>query len=258
MVLTRIFDSRKLGPMKVAGFMSGKGTNLIKIIEHERALVKSTGLSPYQVAVIFSDNSESNAVKIGKEFAIPTFVYDLEAFCAKKKVSVKDMTVRAKYEQQCLEVLKTFECPVAAYAGYMRKATPVFVDAFLGVNVHPADLTIKGENGKPKYRGDHTVLDAILAGEKEVRSTTHLVENKVDCGPILMVSAPVKIAYHPVRSEIEGNLADKYQDKLKEAGDWVIFPKTLEYMASGRFALDDKGDLYFDEKPIPNGVRLTV
>lgn len=239
--------------MNVAGFMSGKGTNLIKIIEHEQKLAQERGKSPYHVAVIFSDNSKSKAVEISSRFAIPAFTYDLQAFCAKKGASIKDMQARSEYERECVKVIDAFDCGVAAYAGYMRKATPVFVNSFLGINVHPANLTIKREDGKPKYRGDHVVLDAIEAGEKEIRSTVHIVDEKVDCGNILMISAPV-----PIPQGYDKLLpAYQYQDMLKEVGDWVIFPRTLEYIADGRFAADDgMHNLYFDGKPIPNGVKV--
>jgi folate-dependent phosphoribosylglycinamide formyltransferase PurN len=256
LIVVKKFHDACEGSMKVAGLMSGKGTNLIKIIEHEQELKQERGKSPYHVAVIFSDTPRSKAVEIGSRFAIPTVVYDLEAFCAKKGVPIKDMQARTEYERECMKALGQFECPVAAYAGYMRKATEIFVNSFVGVNVHPADLTIKGENGKPKFRGDHAVLDAIQAGEKEIRSTTHLVSHDVDCGGILMVSAPVQIKY-PLPERVKATLAGAYQDVLKEKGDWVIFPKTLEYMATGKIEIEiGSTDLYFDKKPIPNGIRL--
>jgi folate-dependent phosphoribosylglycinamide formyltransferase PurN len=245
--------------MNVAGFMSGKGTNLIKIIEYEQRLRQERGKSPYHVAVIFSDNHQSKANEIGAKFGVPVFTYDLESFCAAGGFNIKDMDARAEYEWQCVKVLDRFDCTVAAYAGYMRKATPALVNSFLGINVHPADLTIKGENGKPKYRGDHAVLDAMQAGEKEIRSTTHIVEEKVDCGSVLMVSAPVNVECNLAELSDAGKkvTAARYQDDLKGVGDWVIFPKTLEYIADGRFAADDEmHNLYFDGNPIPNGVRL--
>ena len=49
---------------------------------------------------------------------------------------------------------------------------------------------------------------------------------------------------------------ETYRDQLKEIGDWIIFPRTLEYIADGRFAQDDEGRLYFDNERIPNGLRI--
>jgi len=36
MKLEKLYDSSKYGQLRVAGFISGKGTNLIKILEHEK------------------------------------------------------------------------------------------------------------------------------------------------------------------------------------------------------------------------------
>jgi folate-dependent phosphoribosylglycinamide formyltransferase PurN len=257
-VVAPFFDTSK-GIMNVAGFMSGKGSNLVKIIEHEQKLEKERGKAPYHVAVIFTDNPKSSAAEIGSRFAIPTIVYDLESFCAKKRAPIKDMNARAEYELEVMKTLREFECDVAAYAGYMRRATDIFVGSFVGVNVHPADLTIKGNDGKPKYRGDNAVRDAIRAGENKIRSTTHLVSNEVDCGGILMVSPAVNVECNLVKLSEAGikGIASRYQDVLKEKGDWVIFPRTLEYIADKRFEREiGSPDLYFDKKLIPNGIRV--
>ena len=68
------------GRMRIAGFISGGGSNLVKIIEHGIQIESEEGRSPYQVVVIFSENPESNAEKIGKEFGIPVVVKDLSEF----------------------------------------------------------------------------------------------------------------------------------------------------------------------------------
>jgi len=252
---TKFYDYNELGKMSIAGLMSGRGTNLVKIIRHEKELDKTAGAgSPYHVAVIFSDTPKSNANEIGSIFGIPVLTYDLESFCAKRGLPVRNMAARYEYEEQCMKALEGFNCPVAAFAGYMRKASGVFLNSFLAINVHPADLTIKGPDGKPKYRGDHAVLDALKAGEKEIRATTHIAEKEVDCGRILMISKPVIVTHKP--SEITPEIADEYQEKLKEVGDWDIFPRTLQHIAEGRFARDGKDELYFDGRFIPNGVRL--
>ena len=254
MKLEKLYDSSKYGQLRVAGFISGKGTNLIKILEHEKKLKEERGTSPFHVAVIFSDNYKSNASVIGDTYGIRVFLNGMDNFFEKRGKSIKDKLTRVMYEMECMEVLSKFECPVAAYAGYMRRATPVFVNAFLGVNVHPADLTIRNFDGNPKYRGDHAVKDAILVGERFLSSTTHIVSEKVDCGNILMVSKPLDINY-PLPKNIE-EFSDNVQDALKEVGDWVIFPKTLEYIADGRYSKDENENLYFDGEAIPMGLRL--
>jgi folate-dependent phosphoribosylglycinamide formyltransferase PurN len=248
------------GPLRVAGLMSGSGTNIRKILEHQGRLTALEGRSPYEVVVLFTDNAQSNAVAIGKEYDIPVIVRDLSGFCARHRVSRRDLGAREEFDRQTVLALSPFGVKVAAYGGYMSIATRPLVEAFLGVNVHPADLSIENPDGTRKYVGDHAVRDAIASGEKTVRSSTHIIEPVVDGGRILMISEPVEVVLEP-----EWDLSDPEdlrkaevfnQERLKKLGDWVIFPRTLEEMARGKFSRDAQGNLYYAGRPIPKGWRL--
>jgi folate-dependent phosphoribosylglycinamide formyltransferase PurN len=134
--------------------------------------------------------------------------------------------------------------------------TPVLLNEYDGkiVNVHPADLSIM-DNEKRKY------VEAIMAGEKEIRSTTHIVREEVDHGEILLISEPVKIGSDVSITEFKKNKAlrketvSNYQSILKEKGDWVIFPLTIQMISEESFALGPKG-VYLDGENIPKGFRL--
>lgn len=249
----------EIGRMRIAGLMSGSGSNLRKIIEHGRKIEADEGRAPYQVVVIFSDNPKSNAEKIGKDYGIPVVVRDLGAFYIERGKPRKDLIVRAEFDDGTVKALKPFNVDVGAYAGYMSIATEQLINAFVGVNVHPADLSIM-TGGKRKYTGDHAVRDAILAGEKNLRSTTHIIESQVDYGRILMVSRPLAVNlpedFDSSNKDQVNMIADQHQNRLKEIGDWAIFPKTLEHLADGKYSQDEKGNLYFDNKPIPQGLRF--
>ena len=52
-------------------------------------------------------------------------------------------------------------------------------------------------------------------------------------------------------SELLEGIADSHQDKLKEMGDWVIFPKTLEFMARGIIEYDENDKIFINGKPAP-------
>ena len=245
--------------MRVAGLMSGSGSNLRKIIENGRRLEAKEGRAPYQVVVIFSENPTSNAEKIGNDYGIPVVVRDLGNFYKERGKSRRDLSVRAEFDKETVEALKPFSVNVAAYAGYMSIVTVPLINAFLGINVHPADLSLM--NGiKRRYTGDHAVRDAIVAGEKQLRASTHIIEPQVDYGRILMISAPLLVNL-PEGFDVDNKdqvnaISDQHQNKLKEIGDWVIFPKTLEFLADGRYSQDEQSNLYFDNKAIPKGVRL--
>lgn len=245
--------------MRVAGLMSGSGTNLRKILEHERRLKQERGKAPFEVVVIFSDSAGSSAPEIGREFDLPVVIRDINAFYRSRGKKKSDLSLRPEFDRETVSALGPFRIDVAAYAGYMSVASPVLIGAFIGVNVHPADLSIE-ENGKRKYTGDHAVRDAILAGEPAISSTTHLIEEEVDAGRIFLVSPPLPVEIPPGADlqdrEVAKRVAGDNQDRLKEKGDWVIFPLTLEYLAEGRFSADPEGVIHFDGKPAPRGIKL--
>ncbi|MGE0792599.1 MAG: formyltransferase family protein [Candidatus Woesearchaeota archaeon] len=247
------------GVMNVAGFMSGSGSNLIKIIEREKELKKEKGKSPYQMKVIFSDTYDSNATKIGKEFDIPIITRDIKSFYKHRNKSRRDMQVREEFDLETIKALQPFEISVIAYGGYMSIVSPYLASEYLGINVHPADLSILDEKGARKFVGDNAVWDAIVAEEDNVRSSTHIIEPKVDGGRILMISEPLKLERNIIGS-YEGTdkeyLTKLNQNKLKEIGDWVIFPKTIRDIAEGKFEMNHLGNLYYEGELIPNGLKL--
>lgn len=266
-----------VGVLRVVGLMSGKGSNLQKILEWGEVLRKKKGRAVYQVVAIFSDTFDSKACEIGKEFDIPVIIRDIKGFYAQRGRHRGDLKLREEFDRETIKALSPFEARVAIYAGYMSIATQPLVEAYLGVNVHPADLSIEVE-GKRKYVGSHAVRDAIAAGETSLCSTTHMVESVVDGGRILMISPPLPVVMEgpfdtkdtaphdpdtdhahdtdPEAARAVSAIAQDYQERLKRAGDWIIFPRTLQYMAEGRYAQDEAGNLFFDGQPIPHGFRL--
>ncbi|MBD3313799.1 hypothetical protein GF345_05135 [Candidatus Woesearchaeota archaeon] len=264
-------------PMPVIGLMSGSGTNLRKILEHERKMKELQGFSGYEMIAIFTDKpSDSNAAEIAGDYGIE-FLYheDIDVFARKHGLSAKNdqskgidemMRVRQLYDEKTAAIFENYRHPesgaepVLALGGYMSKLTPAVINRFLTVNVHPADLTKKDEDGNPAYTGDHAVELAILAGESYLNSTTHVARGRPDFGEILVVSAPLKVELRDEEGkEYEMNqldfhrpdllkVADYNQERLKKAGDWKIFPLTLDLIASGTFAMDQ------DWRQTENGV----
>ena len=253
--------------MRVALFISGSGTNGLKIIQRSKQPD-----SKYEVSLIFTDvkdeRTKRNGAKrtrakdIALEHDIAYEFLDIRDFYAMRGLKRTDLSIRPDFDKLVLEKLGNHTIDLIANAGYMSIMTPVLLDEYDGkiVNVHPADLTIM-EGDKRKYVGIHVVEDAILAGEPEVRSTTHIVREEVDHGEILVISEPVPVKLSQSIEELEQDkklrkeLVSGYQDQLKERGDWVIYPMTIQMIAQGRFALGPEG-VYFDGEPVPKGYRI--
>jgi hypothetical protein len=112
------------------------------------------------------------------------------------------------------------------------------------------------------YVGDQAVLDAISAGETTLRSSTLWTDQGVDSGPLLMVSDPLPVELPKLLTELKKNhdtlitIANEHQERLKEIGDWKIFPQTITLISEGRFALDEHHRVYVDGKLVTNGLRL--
>jgi folate-dependent phosphoribosylglycinamide formyltransferase PurN len=259
-----IFDPKTRGlPMRVAAFMSGSGTNIIKLIQREKELRKETGSSPFHIVFIFSDRSDGKCrgEEIACENGIPYFSYDIRTFYRLRglKKSIADpqgLSVRKEFDSQAARLIKAFDIHIIALGGYMSYIT---LDGC--INVHPADLSIRTPDGMRKYVGDHAVLDAIAAGETALRSSTLFTDKGVDTGPLLMVSQPLPVQLpEPLEQLLEDRnkllkIAQEHQERLKEIGDWKIFPSTIEMIARGLFGMDRQNRVYVDGTPVPDGYR---
>ena len=268
-MLTPLYTPKGDRPMKVAGFMSGSGTNLIKILEKQAALNETPAGSPFEVGLIFTDRPESKAASIAATYDVPFVVKDIMAFYRSQgHETKKDLSLRPEYDRQVLSMIEPYDVDTIVLAGYMSVVTQPLLEAFAGriINVHPADLRIL-TMGKRKYTGDYAVRDAILAGEKVIRSSTHIVRQEVDGGEVLMVSSavpvilPPDISYEdlgePKSSADLNQIAGDHQERLKEAGDWVILPKTLERLARGRYEQDRHHQIYLDGQVL-QGDKLEI
>ena len=265
-----IYAQKGDAPMRVACFVSGSGTNARRIIE--RSLEED---SRYEVSLIFTDvrddrlrrsgEKRCRAKDIADEYGISYACEDIRDYYKEKGVKRTDLSLRPEFDRLVVEKLAPYGIDIIALAGYMSITTWPLLEAYEGrmVNVHPADLSIM-EGNERKYVGIHVVRDAILAGERELRASTHVVREKVDHGEVLVVSEPVPVRLpggvvveELVRDKkLLGVIVDDHQERLKERGDWVIFPLTIQMIAEGRFALDGEGSVYVDGAPAPQGYRL--
>ena len=103
-------------------------------------------------------------------------------------------------------------------AGYMRKVTPVLLDAFPNrvVNLHPALL--------PKHRGAHAIQDAYEAGDEVTGITIHFANEEYDKGPIIFQHEVPVIAGEPI-DDLEARI---------HAAEHEYYPKVLQLLAEGK------------------------
>jgi len=266
----QIFSPRDGARMRVACFVSGSGTNARKIIA--RSEEPDSG---YEVSLIFTDVRDDRAKRDGSkrcrakdiadEHGIAYECVDIRDFYRERGIKrAGDLSLRPEFDGLVLEAIEPHGIDIIALAGYMSVTTQPILERYDGriLNVHPADLTIM-DGPDRKYVGIHVVRDAILAGETELRATTHVVREKVDHGEVLVLSEPLPVVLPegvPLADledrKLRNRIVGEYQDQLKEKGDWVIYPLTLQMISEGRFALDGAGGVFLDGDPILRGFRL--
>ena len=135
-----------------------------------RALVEDmTGDHPARPCVVVSNVADAGGIAWAKERGIPTEVVDHKPFSGD----------RAAFENELTARLMPHAPDIICLAGFMRKLTGGFTDAWAGrmINIHPSLL--------PRYKGLHTHARALEAGDIQHGCTVHEVTAALDDGPIL-------------------------------------------------------------------------
>ena len=262
-----IFDPSVGHKMRVGLFISGSGTNGVRIIEKSQ----DEG-SNFVVTLIFSDirdtrirrsgSKMSRAKEIAEKYEIAYECVDIRDFYKERGLKRTDLSIRPDFDRLVLEKLRGHDIDLLVNAGYMSIMTPVLLSEYDGriINVHPADLSIMDGETR-KYVGIHVVEKSILSGETSIYSTTHIVREEVDGGEILVISVPVPVKLDVSIEKLAEDkklrkaIVSEHQTNLKEAGDWVVLPMTVQMISEGRFAHGDDG-VYLDGKSVPCGHRL--
>ena len=103
---------------------------------------------------------------------------------------------RKAFDAETASLLHAFPIDVVVCLGYLYVITEPLLRAFPDriLNVHDADLTLRRADGSPRYPGLHATRDAIVAGERETRSSVHLVTPELDAGPVIVRSDAFAVA----------------------------------------------------------------
>lgn len=192
-------------PLKIGVLLSGSGTNLQAIID----AVSDDGL-PVDIVKVVSSRPDAYGIERAQQAGIPVVVMDRSKYA---DVEAADQLI--------VDELRTAGAEYVVMAGYMRKVTPVMLDAFPDrvLNLHPALL--------PSFKGAHAIQDAFDAGVKVTGVTVHFANEDYDKGPI--------VAQEPVRVE-EGWTVDQLEAAI-HAVEHVLYPRVLRWIAEGRVSV---------------------
>lgn len=193
-------------PLKIGVLLSGSGTNLQAIIDE----VRDAAL-PVDIVKVVSSRPDAYGIERAKQAGIPVVVLNRQIYADPQAA-----------DQMIVDELRAAGAEYVVMAGYMRKLTPVVLDAFPDrvLNLHPALL--------PSFKGAHAIQDAFGAGVKVTGVTVHFANEDYDKGPI--------VAQEPVRIE-EGMTLDELEAAI-HAVEHVLYPRVLRQLAEGRIAVD--------------------
>ena len=195
----------KDGKLKVGVLVSGSGTNLQAIID-----AANEGL-PVEVVLVVSSRPDAYGIERAKAAGIPTLVLNRDVYADPKAA-----------DKRIADALVEAGAQYVVMAGYMRKVTPVLLNAFPDrvLNLHPALL--------PSFKGAHAIQDAWNAGVKVTGVTVHLANEDYDKGPI--------VAQEPV-AVLEDDDLDSLEARIHQV-EHELYPRVLGWIAEGRMSLD--------------------
>ncbi|WP_290995874.1 phosphoribosylglycinamide formyltransferase [Gordonibacter sp.] len=194
-------------PLKIGVLLSGSGTNLQAIID----AVRDDGL-PVDIVHVVSSRPDAYGIERAKAAGIPTTVLNREVYADPEAADAR-----------IVEALRAAGAIYVVMAGYMRKVTPVMLNAFPDrvLNLHPALL--------PSFKGAHAIAEAYEAGVKVTGVTVHFANEDYDKGPI--------VAQRAVEVQ-EGWTLEELEAAIHEV-EHALYPQVLCLVAEGRVTVGD-------------------
>ena len=193
-------------PLKIGVLLSGSGTNLQAIID-----AAAEGL-PVEIVHVVSSRPDAFGVERAHRAGIPVTVLNRDVYADPVEA-----------DKRIAETLRYAHAEYVVMAGYMRKVTPVLLDAFPDrvLNLHPALL--------PSFKGAHAIQDAFDAGVKVTGITVHFANEDYDKGPIVAQRA-VEVR--------EDDTLDDLEARIHEV-EHVLYPEVLRLVAEGRVTVGE-------------------
>ena len=193
-------------PLKIGVLLSGSGTNLQAILD-----AAAEGL-PVEIVHVVSSRPDAFGIERAHRAGIPVTVLNRDVYADPVEA-----------DRRIAETLRYAHAEYVVMAGYMRKVTPVLLDAFPDrvLNLHPALL--------PSFKGAHAIQDAFDAGVKVTGITVHFANEDYDKGPIVAQRA-VEVREDDTHDDLEARIHEV---------EHVLYPEVLRLVAEGRVTVGE-------------------
>lgn len=257
-------------PARFAIFLSGSGSNAEHLLEDPEVRAAAR-----PVALVTDAPERSRASEIGRRFDLPVAALDIREFyrshgaASTSLATVAGRELRLRWTDELRRLLLPFQLDFGVLAGF-ESLCNIAADLPC-LNIHPGDLSVVDDAGRRMLVGLHTkpIETALLAGFPALRSSVILASpytgsgGDMDNGLLLGISAPVPVewagrtpamlraiqAARPPRRPAGGwgdelfAFARSEQERLKQFGDYRLFPRVVRDFALRRFAR--RGDELF-------------
>ena len=194
-------------PLKIGVLLSGSGTNLQAIID----AAANDGL-PVDIVQVVSSRPDAYGIERARKAGIPVTVLNRDVYADPEAADAR-----------IVEALRAAGAQYVVMAGYMRKVTPVMLDAFPDrvLNLHPALL--------PSFKGAHAIQEAFDAGVKVTGVTVHFANEDYDKGPIVAQRA-VEVREDDTLETLEARIHEVEHE---------LYPQVLRLVAEGRIGVGE-------------------
>ena len=194
-------------PLKIGVLLSGQRDELAG--HHRRG--GDDGL-PVDIVQVVSSRPDAYGIERARAAGIPVTVLNRDAYADPEAADAR-----------IVAALREAGAEYVVMAGYMRKVTPVMLDAFPDrvLNLHPALL--------PSFKGAHAIQDAFDAGVKVTGVTVHFANEDYDKGPIVAQRA-VEVR--------EDDTLEALEARIHEV-EHALYPEVLRLVAEGRMSVGE-------------------
>lgn len=209
--------------LKLAVLISGRGSNLLSLIEH---FGPGVAHSPIDIALVLSNRPEAPGIGHAVRAGIHHIAIDHTRFSG-----------RADFDAAMDAAIQDAGADFVALAGFMRVIGEEFTSKWKDrlVNIHPSLL--------PAFTGLDTHRRAIEAGVRFHGCTVHFVRHELDTGPILAQAAvPV------MPDDDEASLSARVL-----GAEHRLYPIALRLIAEGKVRVVDEG-VRVDDAAFADGI----
>ncbi len=192
---------------KVAVLLSGRGSNFLALSD-----AVARGDIPAEIVLVISNIENAAGLKSAAERGYKTL-------CIPSKG--RD---REEFDREVVRELEAAEVDLVCLAGFMRLLSSYFVSRFPMriLNIHPALL--------PSFTGLHAQQQALEWGVKVAGCTVHLVDEKLDHGPIIVQRQVPVLPSDTIDILSARILVQEHQ----------AYPEALRIMCEGNYSIEGR------------------